>query len=495
VPAFQKSAISTYFYIVMADFLNTQNLLVGRNDEVKRLRSLLLNKESDLVSIIGRRRVGKTFLIKQVFHNEILFQVTGIMDGSKKEELQVFMDACLEAFKIKKAVPKPKNWIAAFKFLAEQLGKPQKKKRVLFFDEMPWLAGTTTAFIKAFEHFWNHYCTNLNVLVIICGSATSWMVQHIYKSRGGMHNRVTERIQLEPFTLAEVKTFFDRKRIKFTQQEIIFIYMALGGIPFYLNQIPRGLTAVQAINQVCFGKKAILYNEFEQLYRALFKNAEDYLKIVRLLQRKKYGLTRSQLVAQSKFSTGGTLTKVLNNLEQCHFITCTESFVKTQRDTIYRLTDEFSIFYLQFVEPNKNIKDYWLKNFDKQSTRIWYGYAFENLCYRHIDAIKIALGINGISTRVGSYWQPETQIDMLIDRADDAINIIEIKHYQSTYIFTKQDDEKISKNKALIRAATKNKKSVFTTMITLNGLAENKYKHLIDQHISAEELFLLKQFD
>jgi uncharacterized protein len=479
----------------MAEILIEQKQLIGRKHEASRLAQVLSNKESSLVSIIGRRRVGKTFLVKQVFKHDISFYVTGIMDGGKQEEIQVFMDACKTAFKIKHEIDTPKNWITAFQVLVKLLGKPQKKKRVLFFDEISWLAGSTREFIKAFEHFWNQYCTNLNVVVVICGSATSWMIQNVYKNTGGLHNRVTERIHLEPFTLAETKDFLEHKKIKFTHQDIIGIYMALGGIPFYLNAIPKGLSAVQCINQICFGKKAVLYNEFEQLYKALFNNADDYISIIKLLYKKKQGLTRHELVKLSKFTTGGTLTNILNNLEQCHFISATASFKKQQRDTIYRLIDEYSIFYLQFITDNKDTKDFWLKNFDKQASRIWSGYAFENLCYRHTDAIKLALGINGISTRVGSYWHKNAQIDMVIDRADNAINIIEIKHYQSAYNLTKLDDAKFKHRKDIIHQATFYKKSVFTTLITLNGVADNKYQFIINQHLSAESLFLLKQFD
>jgi uncharacterized protein len=479
----------------MANLNKPENLIVGRTQEVESLKLLFSENRSRLVSIVGRRRVGKTYLVNQVFKNKIVFQVTGVMDGSKKTQLQVFTDACIAAFKLKKDTPVPASWLHAFFFLRNCLGKAQKKKRVIFFDEIAWLAGYNREFISAFEYFWNTTCEGINVVVVICTSATHWMVKNVYNNIGGLYNRVTDKFHLEPFCLAEVKQYFEAKKIKFTNQEIISIYMAVGGIPFYLNAIRKSCSAEQAINHLYFGKKALLNNEFNQLYKALFKNADDYITIIKLLFKKKSGLTRNQLLQLSKFNSGGTLTKILQNLEQCQFILSTSSLAKKQRDTIYRLIDEYSIFYLQFIENNKNSSDYWLKNFNAQATRVWSSFAFENLCYRHVQGIKIALGINGMFSYASSFWHKQAQVDMLLVRADNFINIIEIKYHNNIYSITNTDSEKFRLKQNLVEQALTKRKGIISTLITLNGVANNMHKFSVYNIIQANKLFAQKELE
>jgi uncharacterized protein len=498
---FAKFSHNSYFYGLMAEFGIADIIIAGRKSEIEQLNNLLLRQESDLVSLIGRRRIGKTFLIKQVYKKQLVFYVTGVMGGTKKEQLAVFTTACNEAFGFSAIAQRPKTWIEAFYMLVQHLGKAKNKKRVLFFDEISWLAGSNNEFIRAFDHFWNQYCTMLNVVVVICGSATSWMINNVYRNRGGLHNRVTSRIHLEPFTLAETKHYLQQRKIQLTTQELIQLYMAIGGVPFYLNEVQKGFTATQIINHLFFGKKAPLYEEFHNLYKALFKNHEDYIAIIRLLSTKQKGLTRQELITQSQFKTGGTLSKILYELEQCHFITTTTSFAKKTRDTLYRLSDEYSIFYLRFVEEHKHESNYWLKNFATPSAIAWSGFAFENLCFRHINAVTVALGIGGIGTAIGSFVQQASeeklgcQIDMLIDRADKAITIVEIKYSNAPYAISKADDEQIRNRVGILYDATNKRKAIFTAMITMYGIAQNMYQFSADQYISVDALLQLERFE
>ena len=480
----------------MAKIIVSSFPLIGRLEEANRMQSFLQSSESELVLVIGRRRVGKTFLIKKVYEKNITFHLTGIKNISKSKQLNNFVEARNEFFPKGKDFKTPTNWLTAFSQLKELLGKPTKKKKVIFFDELPWLCGSSPECVQVLAHFWNTWAVDNNVVVVLCGSATTWMITNIINDTGGLHNRVTQRIYLQPFTLAETELYFATKKIQLPRASIVQLYMTFGGIPFYLNEIQNGQTAVQNINAICFGKKAPLYGEFNNLYQALFKNYQDHLCIIRALAKKWKGLTRAEIITATKLSTGGGLTDTLQELEDCNFVQKQIPFGKKQRETLYRLVDEYSLFYLKFIEDNATQKNYWIKKYSAQETKIWQGFAFESLCIKHIEGIKIALGIAGIYTEEASFVKQKNstsagcQIDMLIDRADNAINICEMKYYASEYTLTEQDIKKLEQKKAIFETVTKSKKQLFTTLITANGLYQNKYVGQINHHFDMNVLFL-----
>jgi AAA+ ATPase superfamily predicted ATPase len=479
---------------LMAEVQNKYSI-IGRDFEIKRMKGFLSNNESELVAVLGRRRVGKTFLIKNVYQKEMIFHITGIQDVNRSFQLDNFVAARNQFFIKGTSFAKPNNWITAFGQLKELLGKPKIKKRVLFFDEFPWLANNSNEFLKAFDNFWNGWAIDQNLIVVICGSAASWMITNIINNKGGLHNRITQQILLQPFTLNEVERYFAAKKMDIPRHSLMQLYMVTGGIPYYLKEVQRGSTPIEAVNQMYFGKQATLKNEFDNLFKALFSNYEKHILVIRALASKWIGLTRNEIITKTKLPTGGAVTTILNELETSGFIQSLLPFGKRQRDTLYRLTDAYTLFYIHFVEQNKNIKNYWQKKYNSPEVKAWQGYAFENICLIHIDAIKQALGISGILTHESSFYKikdnntPGCQIDMLIERGDNSINICEIKFYDGSYILTDEAVNKLKAKRNIFQDVSKTKKQLFLTLVTANGLSESKYNILIDRHIDSNVLF------
>jgi uncharacterized protein len=475
-------------------------LVIGRDFEVRKMSDFLALQSSELLAIIGRRRVGKTFLIKKVYQNEMAFHITGLQDVSRSLQLANFVEARNQFFHESLAFAKPKNWLSAFAQLKQLMGKPKKKKRVLFFDELPWLASKSNEFLKAFDHFWNTWAIDQNLVVVICGSSASWMITNVINHKGGLHNRVTQKIHLYPFTLSETEKYLLAKGIKMPQQSLITLYMATGGVPYYLNEIQKGDTAVQSINRMYFGKKASLKNEFENLYKALFSNYDKHILVIRALASKWMGLTRSEIVEHTKLQTGGAISTILNELETSGFIQSVRPYGKQQRETLYRLTDEYSLFYIHFIEAHHHIENFWIKKYNTQTVKSWQGYAFENVCLKHIEGIKQTLGISGILTSESSFYKRKDkeskgcQIDLLIDRADNAINICEMKFYDGAYTLTEENIKDLQQRRNIFQETTKTKKQLFLTLIATDGIIENKYNMLIDKHLDASALFNVISF-
>jgi hypothetical protein len=382
----------------------------------------------------------------------------------------------------------------AFIHLSKQLERSRKKsKKVIFIDELPWLDTHKSNFLSALEWFWNTWAIDKNILLIVCGSATSWMINKIVNNKGGLHNRLTQRIHLLPFTLIETTDFLKYRQIKLSPYQITQLYMAMGGIPHYLNEIKPGESAMQAIDRICFQKDGLLVNEFDNLYRALFKYAEIHLKIVFTLAKKLKGLSRKELIEISKLSDGGAVSEVLEELTWCNFITVTNSFGKTKKDSVYRLTDEFSLFYLKFMHKKNNVN--WLQLSNTTQWKSWSGYAFENICFKHLQQIKKSLGISGVFCEFyafqarGNKNNTGTQIDLIIDRNDGIINLCEIKFYDKKFSFNKATTQVIQNKIEVFIRETKTRKTIFPTLITSFGTDKNEYTTgFIQQEISLENL-------
>jgi len=468
--------------------------LVGREKETKIMRNLLLSKEAELLAVIGRRRVGKTFLIKKVYREQLVFQITGIQNANKKEDLFNFIEARNKYFPNSVKMKEPNDWFEAFSQL-KKLIKSKAKKQVLFFDELPWLALGTMDFLKAFDNFWNSWAVDQNIIIVICGSSASWMITNVVNNKGGLHNRISQRIHLHPFTLSESDKFLRSRNIVMPRQSIIELYMTTGGIPYYLKDVERGKTSVESINQLFFGKNASLLNEFQNLYRALFSNYEKHISVIRALSSKKMGLTRPEIIEKSGIPSGGALSTILYELEASGFILCSHPYGKKSREAIYRITDEYSLFYLSFVEKNGHINDFWLKKYNAPSVKSWQGYAFENVCFKHVEKIKHALGISGIYTSESSFYHKADeelegcQIDLLIDRGDNAINICEVKHYNGVFSLTDGFVKSMQRKRNVFVEKTKTKNQIFLTLITAEGITENKYSMLIDKCLDADCFF------
>lgn len=471
---------------------------IGRQKEQEILKDALQSNEAEMVAVIGRRRVGKTFMVKTVYQSELVFDITGIQNGELQIQLELFRDRLMEVTTSSVVIPSPKDWFEAFKMLKQYLQSlPNDKKHVIFFDELPWLATHKSKFLQAFGYFWNSWAWEQNLVVVICGSAASWMIRRVVNNTGGLYNRITKRIFLQPFTLSEAEEYLKAKKLKFNRYQISQLYMAMGGIPHYLKEVKDGKSATQNINDICFSSNGLLKNEFLRLYPSLFSNAEKHFAVIRALAEKRVGLSRQDIVKYSKLSDGGGLTTVLDELSHSGFISSYHTFGKKKHNKIYRLTDEYSLFYLKFIEGNlSDDKDIWKHLSQTQTYKSWSGYAFENLCLKHISSIKEALSIAGIYSiastfhKKGNKEEKGVQIDLLIDRNDQVINLFEIKFYNREFVMTKSYAENLRQKMWRFQELTKTKKQIFWVFLSTFGLKKNEHSlDVISQSLTLDDLF------
>jgi hypothetical protein len=433
-----------------------------------------------------------------MYDKHIDFEITGLQYGKKREQLENFTLRIGKHFRDYDLEAIPKSWLQAFNHLTIALeGLEKKKKMVVFLDELPWLATHKSGFLTGLSYFWNSWAVKQNIVVVICGSAASWMIKKIINDRGGLHNRVTRLLYLYPFTLSETETYCRAKNIKLNRYQILQLYMVMGGIPMYLDQIKPGLSAIQNIQNICFSPTGYLRNEFERLFASLFNDYQKHVLIIRALAKKRKGLTRLEIIKSTKLTNSGKLTDILYELETSGFITIYGGYGKKVKESLYRLTDAYSLFYLTFLEPlgKSNQLDF-TKLSDLPLWKTWSGYTFENICLTHINQIRKALSIAGMTSSVASFIArpkdglPGTQIDLLIDRSDQSINVCEIKFSVETYVVTKKDVENIKTKKQVFRYHSKTKKHLFTTIITTMGVVDNKHKlNAVDQVVVLDDLF------
>jgi hypothetical protein len=345
----------------------------------------------------------------------------------------------------------------------------------------------------AFENFWNTYCTKRNdLIVVICGSAASYMVQKIIKNKGGLHNRITRKIRLLPFNLYETEAFLLKNGIKFTRYDVIQIYMALGGVPHYLEKLSKGLSVSQNIDKLCFSKDGVLNDEFNQLFASLFDDSERHMKLIKTLAKSNKGLTRNELINQCKLSSSGDFSSKLEELIESGFVTDYPYYQNKKQLTLYRLSDEYAKFYLKFIDNNKNGGDgTWQKLYTTQSYLSWSGFAFETICLKHIQQIKKALRIDAIYTTSSSWFNENAQIDMLIDRSDNVMQLCEMKFYNTVFTIDKSYYLNLKNKIAALQQDTKTRKNIFVTLITSYGIKENEYsKELVHSHLGMDVLFI-----
>jgi len=470
------------------------NNIIGRKSEIKKLTEFVNSDKSELLAIYGRRRVGKTFLIKEFFNDNFTFYFSGAENASKKQQLFNFTSALNKYSKTEN--PIVEDWQSAFVQLEQYLRKVKTKgKKVIFIDELPWLDNAKSGFLSAFEYFWNTYASSQKeIFLIVCGSATSWILNKIIKNRGGLHNRVTRQICLLPFTLHETELFLKSKKIVMSRFQIAECYMVFGGIPYYLELLEKSLSLSQNIDNLLFNKNAILQEEYSKLYASLFKSPEKYMKIIEVLARKRKGLTRDEITEFSGISNGGGLTTMLEELELCGFISINNNFATKKKHQFYQLIDFYSLFYLNFVKNKKGTNsNYWSALIDNTTRKVWAGYSFELLCQTHIFQIKRKLGINGVISYI-SGWRSKNaengaQIDLLIDRNDNIINLCEMKYTNREFLIKKNYDENLRNKRETFIEESHTKKTVHITVLTTYGVKHNEYWGNIQNEIILDDLF------
>jgi len=470
--------------------------ITGRKEETALLKSMESFDRSVFVAVYGRRRVGKTFLIRSVFEGRFAFQLTGIANLETAHQLVNFHAALVRHFPQFEDKSVAKDWFYALQQLTTALETlPASGKKILFLDELPWLDTPNSLFISALEHFWNSWASaRTDIILVVCGSAASWMINQLINNTGGLYNRVTHRIALEPFTLAECEAFFQAKLPGFDRYQLLQLYMVFGGIPFYLEAIDPRKSATQNINDLCFTQRGSLRSEFEKLYNSLFNKADRHIAVIEALAKKAQGLDRKALLKAAKLPDGGNTSLVLKELEESNFIRRYNSFGKLKNNALYQLSDFYSLFYLKFIQENSRDENFWLKGSDTPEIRAWSGYAFEQVCLCHLRQIKHALGISSVQTQSsawsGSNGDEKAQIDLVIDRRDQVVNLCEMKFSIKSFTIDKEYAENLQRKIGLFREVTKTKKATWLTFISTFGITPNAYaQSLVHQSLGMNALF------
>jgi AAA+ ATPase superfamily predicted ATPase len=468
--------------------------IIGRKKEIELLSDYINSDKAEFVVVYGRRRIGKTFLIKEFFKNKFTFYMSGAENSTTAKQLVNFTNALNEYSNI--PYPSVSDWQSAFAQLKHFLENVKSNGRiVVFFDELPWFDNKKSGFVSAFECFWNTYASsNPKIFLVTCGSSTSWMNNKILKNRGGLHNRVTRQIFLEQFSLHETELFLKSKNIVMDRFQMIECYMILGGIPYYLEQLNRKYSLYQNIDKLFFEKNAILKHEFYRILSSLYSNYEKHIKIIEALSRKRKGLLREEITRLTKISDGGGLTRILEELELCGFIAINSDFATPKKNRLYQLVDFLSLFYLNFVKNEKIKKNnFWANAINSPKHTAWTGYSFELVCQAHLPQILKKLSILGVITYTSSWRSKKNlngvQIDMLIDRDDNIVNLCEMKYSRNQFTITNKYDMELKNKVAVFIEETSTKKSVHLTMLTTCGLVKNQYWGNIQSEITMEDLF------
>jgi AAA+ ATPase superfamily predicted ATPase len=467
--------------------------IIGRHREQEILQGCMDSPKAEFIAVYGRRRIGKTYLVKQFFENQFDFYTTGIYKVSRAEQLKAWKKQ-LKAFGAKEQ-PCPKDWFEAFGQLEELLkSKESQPQLVLFIDELPWLDTPKSNFIRALEMFWNSWASDRKGLkLVVCGSATTWMTNKLLGDKGGLHNRVTRPIRLAPFTLNETEAYLKSLGMEWERPEILDAYMILGGTPFYLSLLHPELSLEQNVDELFFGPQAVLNTEYTALFSSLFNEAGVYRRIVETLSKKLNGMSREELIKQLKVPDNGDFSQALDNLKKCDFIRIYQPFGKKGKGGMIQLSDMYTLFYLRFVKEYKGLDEHAWTKMEEGRRNAWAGYAFEQVCIHHVNQIRRALGISGMMSDVcsWSYRDKEqgAQIDLVIDRSDKTIDLCEMKYSDHPFEVKKSYLEWMRERRDLFREKTGTTKSLHLTLITSSGLKPGQYLSALQGKVTLDDLF------
>lgn len=470
-------------------------MMIGRIDEQRRLREAFESEYSEFVAVYGRRRVGKTFLVREQFHYKFTFQHTGLARKSTREQLQSFQLSLRRQGYTK--APLPGNWIEAFDMLKDLIEWSKDRRKVVFIDEMPWMDAPRSSFLPALENFWNSFASaRKDVVLIACGSATSWIVRKLLKNKRGLHNRITYRIHLQPFTLNECEQYAKQRKLGMSRLQLMEGYMALGGIPYYWSLLDKSKSLAQNIDRLFFSKDGELKGEYYELYASLFNHPEKYVAVIETLGKKRSGLSREEIIKEGKLESNGKLSEILEDLENCGFIRKYNMIGMKSKGALYQLIDCYTLFYFRFIQNNNsNDEHFWSKSIGTGEYNSWCGLAFERLCLLHSRQIKTRLGISGIISSEYAWWTDQkdgkrgAQIDLLIDRNDGVINLCEMKYTKVPFQIDASYEANLLNKRARFIEATQTRKAVHITMVSSQGLERNAYADEIQSEVSGGDLF------
>lgn len=487
----------------MRQNINNMSTIIGRKTEIEELEKLYRSDRPEFVAIYGRRRVGKTFLVKQALKGRITFQHTGVspVDQEKgksrmKTQLESFyyslLNHGLEGYTM------PKSWMEAFFQLEQLLVKlDDGSRQVVFIDELPWMDTPRSGFLSAFESFWNGWCSGRdNMMLVVCSSATSWILGNFSRNRGGLYGRLTDEIKLQPFTLKECEEYFVNEGIELSRYDIVQSYMALGGIPYYISYFQKGQGLEGNIDRILFGRSPRLKDEFNRLFNAIFGNPEDCKKIIRMLATRHSGFTREEIAKATGLPFGGGLSDTLSALTESDFILRYIPYDKPNNAEHYKLIDNFCLFWLKYVEPNSLDACFMTDHITSDIMKSWRGVAFEEVCWQHITQIKRALEIGGVKSAISAWslkgddGQEGTQIDLLIIRDDNVVNLCEMKFAGIAYTIEKDEELKLRNRIEALKKTLKRKQTVHLTMVTTYGIAYGKHSGIVQKQVEMDDLFV-----
>lgn len=467
--------------------------MIGRKFEQGRLLKALESEGSEFIVVYGRRRIGKTYLVRETFGEDFAFQHTGLANTSFRFQLQAFRSS-LEAYGLKHCPALP-NWLVAFEKLKELIMQKDEGKKVVFIDEMPWLDTARSSFVSAFEHFWNGWAAwQNNIVLIVCGSATSWITNKILRSKGGLHNRVTQEIHLLPFSLSECEEYANSRGLSYTRRQIVECYMALGGVPFYWKFLERGFSPSQNIDMLFFQPQGVLRREYQVLYDSLFHHPAPYKEIVRALTKRRSGLTRKEIAENTGLANNGMLSQCIEDLEECGFIRRYRMFGKNKNGMLYQLMDNYTRFYAEIISANTtNTPQFWTSIQGTPKYNAWAGLAFEMVCLEHVERIRHALQVTGVVTNVCSWRSEKTeygaQIDLVLDRNDGIINLCEMKFTQAPFALNDTEIQELVRKRDVFREETGTRKALHITLIASSGTKNGVAYSEIPVMLTVDSLF------
>ena len=466
-------------------------VILGRKREIEALERDLRKEESQFIAVYGRRRIGKTYLIREHFHDQFFFYHTGLRGGTLRSQLIAFRASLIKYGH--ERCPVLKNWLEAFEQLDVLVRTGVPGRKIIFIDELPWMDTPKSGLVTGLEYFWNAKASarsEHDIFLIVCGSASSWIVKNLLKNTGGLYGRLTDRLQLKPFRLSECEELAYRLGLEMTRTEVADAYMVLGGIPYYWSLMRNDLSLAQNIDELLFSESGKLRDEFSYLYASIFKNAEPHLKVVEALSGKKSGLMREEIIAATGLKNGGNFKTVLDELEQCDFIRSYTPVGKKNRGAVYQLIDNYTLFYYAFIKGRpKDDTGYWLRTLDSSRLANWRGLAFERLCLQHVREIVQALGISGLQVTAHAWRGLGAQIDLLLNRSDRTVDICEIKCTDAPYEIDKVEYEKLLNRKQALQAVLPVRTRTRLVLISFSGLRPNKYRNAIQAELALDDLF------
>ena len=470
-------------------------MFVARRSEMELLRASMEADVSQFIAVYGRRRVGKTLLIREAYGYAFTFQHAGLARGGLKSQLHAFADSLRDAGL--RDFDAPSSWIDAFSLLKELIRQSEAERKVVFIDELSWMDTPASGMLTALEFFWNGWASaRRDIVLVVCASATSWMLDNVVHNKGGLYNRLTRQIHLLPFTLGECEQFAREKGLALNRYQLLEAYMILGGVPYYWDFLQRGLSLPQCVDAMFFAAGAPLADEYDYLFASLFRRPQAYVVIIDALARKGIGMTRDEVAQAAGLANSGTLTKRLKELESCGFIRRYPAFGKKSKGSLYQIIDNFTLFHKKFLTRGGDER-LWSNLTNSPVRNAWCGLAFERVCLEHVPQIKRALGVSGVQSSVRAWSckrDPElgvhgSQIDLLIDRKDQVINICEMKYSADDYAPTSADEESLRHKTHDFQVLTGTRSALHPTLVTPYGLQRNSHAAAFQAVVTAEGLF------